>query len=182
MADIPGEGRVAGTQFSYSGKGYVLSGDGDDHTSMETGEMWSYDPVLNVWDSLPPHPGTSRWAPASFVIDGVVYLYNGTTTVSGGNAYVSDAYSFDLKEMVSSETIPVKPANYSVYPNPFSSVVFINSLAGDYDVLTIYTLDNKIVYQGRYASQHNVSHLPAGLYRMDIRKNDTVESILGIKQ
>ena len=51
-----------------------------------------------------------------------------------------------------------------------------------YDALTIYTLDNKIVYQGRYASQHNVSHLPAGLYRMDIRKNDTVESILGIKQ
>ena len=182
MADIPGEGRVAGTQFSYNGKGYVLSGDGDDHTSMETGEMWSYDPELNVWDSLPPHPGASRWAPASFVIDGVVYLYNGTTTVSGGNAYVSDAYSFDLKEMVSGEAIQVKPANYGLYPNPFSSVVYINSLASEYDALTIYTLDNTIVYQGRYASQHNVSHLPAGLYRMDIRKNDTVESILGIKQ
>jgi N-acetylneuraminic acid mutarotase len=182
MADIPGEGRVAGTQFSYNGKGYVLSGDGDDHTSMETGEMWSYDPELNVWDSLPPHPGVSRWAPSSYVIDGVVYLYNGTITVSGGNAYVSDAYSFDLKEMVSGEADPVRPANYSVFPNPFSSVVHINSMAADYDALTIYTLDNKIVYQGRYASQHDVSHLATGLYRIDIRRNDNVESILGIKQ
>ena len=84
--------------------------------------------------------------------------------------------------MVSGEAVPVKPANYALNPNPFSSVVYINSLAGDYDVLTIYSLDNKIVYQGRYAPQHDVSDLSAGLYRIDIRKNNTVESILGIKQ
>lgn len=36
------EGRVAGTQFSYLDEGYVLSGDGDDHLSMERGEFWRW--------------------------------------------------------------------------------------------------------------------------------------------
>ena len=31
LGDFPGEARVAGTQFTYNGKGYVLSGDGDNH-------------------------------------------------------------------------------------------------------------------------------------------------------
>ena len=44
LDDFPGEGRVAGTQFDYNGKGYVLSGDGDDHSFMEEGEFWEYDP------------------------------------------------------------------------------------------------------------------------------------------
>lgn len=183
MSDIPGEGRVAGTQFSFDGKGYVLSGDGDDHLSMETGEMWRYDPVLNAWDSLPPHPGTSRWAPASFVIDGVVYIYNGTTTTeSGGNAYLSDAYSFDLKEPVSTEAEPSAIKQYSLYPNPFSSFLHIGSQGDEYDALFIYSLDNKLLYQGRYASQHDVSTLPSGLYHIDIRKNGKTESMLGLKQ
>ena len=33
LNEFPSEGRVAGTQFSYNGKGYVLSGDGDDSWS-----------------------------------------------------------------------------------------------------------------------------------------------------
>ena len=79
LESLPGEARVAGTQFSFNGLGYVLSGDGDNHSSMETGEFWSYDPVSDSWTQLPPHPGTSRWAPASFIINGEVYLINGTT-------------------------------------------------------------------------------------------------------
>ena len=98
MADLPAEGRVAGTQFSYEGKGYVLSGDGDDHFSMETGEFWMFDPVLNTWESLPVHPGTSRWAPSSFIIDGEVYLINGDTYLGNGNyAYVPEVYKFALE-------------------------------------------------------------------------------------
>ena len=30
---------MAGTQFSYEGKGYVLSGDGDDHNPLSAGEF-----------------------------------------------------------------------------------------------------------------------------------------------
>ena len=29
-----GEARVAGTQFAVNGKGYILSGDGDDHARL----------------------------------------------------------------------------------------------------------------------------------------------------
>ena len=96
MASLPGEGRVAGTQFSFNNRGYVLSGDGDDHNSMETGEFWSFDPLTNSWTELPPHPEGSRWAPASFVIDGEVYIMNGTTYLNPGNEYVQEIYKFNL--------------------------------------------------------------------------------------
>jgi N-acetylneuraminic acid mutarotase len=183
MADIPGEGRVAGTQFSYAGKGYVLSGDGDDHLSMETGEMWRYDPLLNTWDSLPPHPGKSRWAPASFVIDGVAYLYNGTSYFKGtGFVYQAEAYSFDLKEMVSSAADLSISSSFTLYPNPFSSSFYIKALEEDYQQLSIYTMDNKLVYTSAYSTQHDVSHLPAGLYRIEIHTDDTIEVMLGVKQ
>ncbi|MEE2785828.1 MAG: hypothetical protein VX589_00715 [Myxococcota bacterium] len=99
VASLPAEGRVAGTQFSYDGIGYVLSGDGDNHRSMETGEFWAYDPTSNAWEALPPHPEGSRWAPASFVVDGEVYIINGTSFFR----YVSDIYKFDLRSMQSSQ-------------------------------------------------------------------------------
>ena len=92
VASLPAEGRVAGTQFSYNGIGYVLSGDGEDHRSMETGEFWAYDPVLDTWSALPAHPGSSRWAPASFIIGGEVYLINGKSF----GLYTSEIYKYDL--------------------------------------------------------------------------------------
>jgi N-acetylneuraminic acid mutarotase len=101
MADLPAEGRVAGTQFSNNGKGYVLSGDGDDHLSMEEGEFWEYDPEANSWTQLPSHPGKSRWAPASFIIDDVVYLFNGTSYFEGaGYFYQEEAYKYDLEPII----------------------------------------------------------------------------------
>ena len=39
-ASLPAEGRVAGTQLESGGFGYVLSGDGQDHRSMASGEFW----------------------------------------------------------------------------------------------------------------------------------------------
>ncbi len=77
MNDFPGESRVAGTQFSHDGYGYILSGDGDDHDYLETGEFWQYNPADDSWSQLPSHPGLSRWAPGSFIIDGKVYLVQG---------------------------------------------------------------------------------------------------------
>lgn len=118
MADLPAEGRVAGTQFSYNDKGYVLSGDGDDHLSMDEGEFWEYDPGLNTWRQLPSHPGKSRWAPASFIIDGVVYLFNGTAYFEGlGSFYQAEAYKFDLDSLGSStaKDFPIKLIRPSLF-------------------------------------------------------------------
>ena len=77
LNDFPGEGRVAGTQFSFNGKGYVLSGDGDDHGPLDSGEFWEYDTNTDNWTSLESHPGGARWAPGSFVINCDIYLTSG---------------------------------------------------------------------------------------------------------
>lgn len=82
-ATLPAEGRVAGTQLAHNGMGYALSGDGDDHNSMETGELWQYDPIADAWYAWPPHPGMSRWAPASFVLNDEIYLINGMSMDPG---------------------------------------------------------------------------------------------------
>lgn len=77
MSNFPSEGRVAGTQFSYNCKGYILSGDGDDHRSLDSGEFWEYDPSNDTWTQLSSHPGDAIWAPGSFVIGREVFFMLG---------------------------------------------------------------------------------------------------------
>jgi N-acetylneuraminic acid mutarotase len=96
MAELPGQGRVAGTQFSHNGLGFALSGDGESHSSMDEGEFWAYDPASDAWSQWPSHPGWSRWAPASFVIEDVVYFMQGTTTDPSSDLYVSTNFKFSL--------------------------------------------------------------------------------------
>ncbi len=93
VATIPGEGRVAGTQLSHRGFGYVLSGDGDNHSFMDTGELWKYDSMMDLWTEMPPHPGRSRWAPASFIIDDEMYIINGWNSLDG---FLDNVYKLDL--------------------------------------------------------------------------------------
>ena len=47
---------MAGTQFAVNGKGYVLSGDGDNHGPLDYGEFWEYDPATDTWAELEPIP------------------------------------------------------------------------------------------------------------------------------
>ncbi len=121
MNDFPGEARVAGTQFSIGDKGFVLSGDGDDHSFMSTGEMWRYSPDTDEWKSLTPHPGISRWAPGSFVINNEVYFFGGQNRQTFG--FPSDLWKFDL----TSETVGVKEQSIKtqkVFPNPASNTIY----------------------------------------------------------
>tara|TARA_B100000575_G_scaffold294600_1_gene311987 strand:- start:323 stop:2392 length:2070 start_codon:yes stop_codon:yes gene_type:complete len=94
LSDFPSEGRVAGTQFNYNEFGYVLSGDGDDHGPLDSGELWQYDPVDDSWTQLTSHPGGARWAPGSFVVDCKVYLTSGYEAES--DIYYNDLLSFKL--------------------------------------------------------------------------------------
>ena len=94
LNNFPGEARVAGTQFALNGKGYILSGDGDDHTELDYGEFWEYNPLTDSWTELEPHPGGARWAPGTFVIGCNVYLTSGL--VGSTASYPSDLYKFQI--------------------------------------------------------------------------------------
>ena len=89
LAFFPDEARVAGTQFAIGGKGYVLSGDGDNHGPLDYGEFWEYNPTTDTWTELTPHPGGARWAPGTFVSGCFVYL-------TGGLEGINDVYHNDL--------------------------------------------------------------------------------------
>ena len=94
LNNFPGEGRVAGTQFSANGKGYILSGDGEDHINLDYGEFWEYNPSNDTWAELPPHPGGARWAPGTFIIDCHVYLTSGL--IGETSSFPSDLYSYTI--------------------------------------------------------------------------------------
>ena len=183
MASLPAEGRVAGTQFSYDGKGYVLSGDGEDHLSMEEGEFWYYEPFDDSWHQLPSHPGKSRWAPASFIIDGVVYLFNGTTYFqSEGYVYQNESYKFNLEELISSTDETDHPSDFLLYPNPAKSALFVEleQPAGE---VRIYTINNQLTQISTLEKQSiDVSHLPAGIYRIEVGSGNEKLSKLFVKE
>ena len=106
VATMPAEGRVAGTQLSHKGAGYVLSGDGDNHSFMDTGELWKYDAEIDSWIQLPPHPGRSRWAPASFIINDEVYIINGW---NGADGFLDNVYKLDLTPFIQPRLRTIMP-------------------------------------------------------------------------
>lgn len=83
--------------------GFVLSGDGDDHRTMDRGEFHVFDPTGGkgtttgeegrYWRMLPPHPGFSRWAPGTFVLGQRVYMvggYDRRTRILHGDMWTID--------------------------------------------------------------------------------------------
>lgn len=177
VANIPGEARVAGTQFSHNGYGYVLSGDGDDHKSMEIGEFWRYDADSDAWEELPPHPGFSRWAPASFVLDHEVYLFNG----SSFGEYQEESYKYDLGDP-STSLLPSgdRLSDLQAYPNPFVDQVTIDlgaegQMNGTPLDVMIYNTEGRLVHGSRQIApiaSIRLGHLPQGSYLLECRTVD----------
>lgn len=177
MNPFPGEARVAGTQFDHNGYGYVLSGDGSDHNYMDTGEFWKYDPDTDTWQELPPHPGISRWAPGSFVIEDEVFFIGGQNRVDREIKF--DMWAFPLEDMTSGQGDKERTAWSGFYPNPAGDVIFFKST----DLLERVTLFNKLgqvirvweepgdqifigdIDQGTYLLQRTAAN---GLFKSDI--------------
>lgn len=119
MADLPAVGRVAGTEFSYAGKGYILSGENESHQQFMKGQFWEYDPMDDSWTRLTDHPGSSRWAPGSFVIGDDVYLTGGLST----SRLEKDLIQFPMVGAVD-VTVAAQTSDivFGVYPNPIQGV------------------------------------------------------------
>ena len=98
LNDFPGEARVAGTQFSYDGKGYILSGDGNDHGPLDNGEFWQYNPSSDSWTQMLSHPGGAIWAPGNFIIGCDVYFLLGQDWNTQQGSYPISVYKYKLND------------------------------------------------------------------------------------
>lgn len=168
IESLPGEGRVAGQQFSYNGKGYALSGEGEDHNAMEEGEFWSYDPLTLTWEQLPSHPGTSRWAPASFVIGSEIYIFNGVVYGFGPPTSMSDAFKYDMGPVMSSTENVENKFDLKIHPNPASDYLFIEGkgdiiLSGNFRLFNV--LGNELMrFEVDGKKTLDISGLNNGIY------------------
>ncbi|MEO6191043.1 MAG: T9SS type A sorting domain-containing protein [Saprospiraceae bacterium] len=163
MLVLPDEGRVAGTQFNFNGKGYILSGQGDDHGYMDEGEFYEYDPIGNSWKQLTPHPGGSRWAPGSFMIDDKVYFTCGEDEIS----YKKDLmmYDFDIlktKQINDEENISIHSIS--------DDHIIIQSKSSKIKSINVYQVDGKLVLDNRIkdkssnSAEIDISQFISGVY------------------
>jgi N-acetylneuraminic acid mutarotase len=163
MNNFPDEGRVAGTQFGTNGYGYLLSGDGDNHSYMDEGEMWRYDPNNDSWSQLTSHPGKSRWAPGSFVIDSNVYFFGGLNRFTG--ILPNDLWKFDLTDTTTGiNEKQLALTNTYVYPNPADDIVSWKNDPIITDVKVYNSLGQVLLTSAAEAKEVDVHELSNGLY------------------
>ncbi len=162
MTDFPGEGRVAGTQFSWDGKGYVLSGEGTDHVQLDQGEFWQYDGDTDTWIQLPPHPGSGRWAPGSFLIGDSLYFLAGLST----SRLEWDLWTYEMGPVVGADD-PLTPSTttllHAPHPNPFraSTVVRFDLASSGNVVMNVFDAAGRavrsIAVDGLEAGRHSLA-------------------------
>ena len=189
MKTLPAEGRVAGTQFNYGGKGYVLSGDGDDHTVMPFGSFWEYDPVEDKWNAMPSHPGSSRWAPSSFVIDDYIYFFNGLSFSLVEDLNVYRFYLGEGDPPTSTEELDNNEVIIS--PNPAHDKVTIQLAEASVGMenVSLFNLNGQLILEKKlsnnaYANKItlDIENIPSGIYYLKIEFDDEVISQKIVKQ
>lgn len=169
LADFPGEARVAGTQFSHRGKGYIMHGDGDDHTSLETGEFWAYDPLTDKWQQMPAMPGSGRWAPGVFVIGDSVFVSGGRIYDGSSFFNMEDLWMYSLAQVSETHEQDL-PSEWQVFPNPAHEILYfqVNAAMPAHAQARLYNLQGQEVFQisSRETVQLDIptGNLPGGLY------------------
>ena len=92
------QGRVAGTQFNWGGKGFLLAGDDASHDHVPDNETFmAYNPGTMEWEFFPPLPQGSRWANSSFIIDDILYHFDGEDYDTPDDARTM--WTFNLNEL-----------------------------------------------------------------------------------
>ncbi|NQX90849.1 MAG: T9SS type A sorting domain-containing protein [Flavobacteriales bacterium] len=172
-----GEARVAGTQFSYGGKGYVLSGQGEDHLHFDDGEFHEYDPETDTWTQLNSHPGGGRWAPGSFVIGNRIYLTSGEI-VTNTPPFVQNVNT-TISAVLPENTVSVwdledPSTGISYFPNPASSILNVQVNGGETLVnakISVQNLSGQLVVEQIVEANNtvvDVESLPQGIYFVQV--------------
>jgi hypothetical protein len=86
---LPGTGRTSAVAFAINGKGYITTGD----FGGPAGDMWEYDPALDMWTPRANLPGLPRMEACGFALDGLGYVGTGDNYSSGTN--YQDFWSFN---------------------------------------------------------------------------------------
>lgn len=168
LGTFPDQGRVAGTQFAYDGKGYILSGQGETHSNLPTGEFWEYDPSDDSWVELPAHPDGGRWAPGSFIIDGTVFFTCG------------EANTGEQKDLIAYELAPLagihrNELDMSWYPNPTQGKIYFADEKWNNAKVEVIDAAGKIVERTTILNQTiNLEKLQKGVYLLRINGNNIV--------
>ena len=171
LNDFPGEARVAGTQFDYNGKGYILSGDGDNHSFMEEGEFWEYDPETDEWTQLPSHSGnSSRWAPGNFVIDNYVYFMCGLSSLQ----LESDMMRFELEPLLTS-TDELSQSPIRVFPNPAKNFITIDVDVSQYAEVRLLNGYGQVVRRVT-ENQLTLDDLRSGMYYLQFFSDELLHT------
>lgn len=170
LNNLPDQGRVAGTQFTYNGKGYILSGQGEAHQNLPTGEFWEYTPGTDSWVSLTAHPGGGRWAPGSFVISGGVYLMCGEANAG----LKRDLMRYQIEGFSGLEN-DKQVFSTSIFPNPTNGEISVSGLA-TVSNLTITDLNGKVVWKGNVGPNESIAvrDLESGVYICQINSGEAM--------
>ncbi len=126
--DFP-RGRVAGSQFSFNGRGFVLTGDKVDHMPLTDDQFLMYDPAVDEWFDLPFEKSMHRWAPSSFIIDTDLYLFGGYGA-NGGND--RDVWKFDLSNVT---CLPPQNISATNITENSAGLFWVDSPLGDADTI-----------------------------------------------
>lgn len=183
MNNFPDQGRVAGTEFNIGDRGFVLSGDGEDHGALQTGEFWEYDYQTDSWLELPPHPSVSRWAPGAFAIGNVVYFTSGEVRAGNPNAGLkNDLWSFDLDAIASTNELE-QMDQVVLFPNPAHEKLFIKGDQLENATYKVFDNAGKLLLEGAYSNSGiNIASLNTGFYFISLKKDGfSVENMKFVK-
>ena len=169
MNDFPGQGRVAGTQFHHGNHGYVLSGDGEDHSFMATGEFWKYDADTDSWEQLPPTE--SRWAPNSFVVHNKVYFTSGVNKLLG--LIYNDVWSYPLSYCADNQTVSIDAGDSLFVAGDWQTT------SGTYydTVASVTACDTVMITELTINNPVSIQHLSNSLFNFSVFPNPVQEEL-----
>jgi N-acetylneuraminic acid mutarotase len=150
-ANFPDTARYIGTGFSVNNKGYAGLG----MLFRPTGgyvqdDFWEYDPILNVWTSIPNIPGVPRYHCVAASNSNTAYILGGATQSLN---FLNDFYSFPTITTLIQKSDSKE--NYSLFS--YEKKISVNNKTTEPIVVTLTDVVGKKIFSGTFESgQHTI--------------------------